>query len=156
MVITTNQLPTYLKEKGYTVNFATAALPHNEGKKSGATGVMDRIMAFKDDAYPDQAARNAAIGKFLEFFYSPEMYTGWVSMEGFLPAVSSAVSYLVKADPSFQTWLDVLGSCQFYPTAKGNWIDVKQGVIDAEQNALLGGDVKALLDELQAKVVAAK
>jgi multiple sugar transport system substrate-binding protein len=154
MVVTTNQLPTYLKEKGYTVNFATAALPHNEGKKSGATGVMDPLMAFKDDAYPDQAARNAAIGKFLEFFYSPEMYTGWVSMEGFLPAVSSAVSYLVKADPSFQTWLDVLGSCQFYPTAKGNWIDVKQGVIDAEQNALLGGDVKALLDELQTKVTA--
>ena len=154
MVITTNQLPTYLKEKGYSVNFATAALPHNEGKKAGATGVMDRIMAFKDDAYPDQAARNAAIGKFLTFFYSPEMYTGWVSMEGFLPAVSSAVSYLVKADPSFQTWLDVLGSCQFYPTAMSNWIDVKQGVIEAEQNALLGGDVKQLLDDLQTKVTA--
>ena len=154
MIITTNQLPTYLKEKGYNVNFATAALPHNEGKKVGATGVMDRIMAFKDDSYPDQAARNAAIGKFLTFFYSPEMYTGWVSMEGFLPAVSSAVSYLVKADPSFQTWLDVLGSCQFYPTAKSNWIDVKQGVIEAEQNALLGGDVKQLLDDLQAKVTA--
>jgi multiple sugar transport system substrate-binding protein len=154
MVITTNQLPTYLKEKGYSVNFATAALPHNEGKKAGATGVMDRIMAFKDDAYPDQAARNAAIGKFLTFFYSPKMYTGWVSMEGFLPAVSSAVSYLVKADPSFQTWLDVLGSCQFYPTAMSNWIDVKQGVIEVEQNALLGGDVKQLLDDLQTKVTA--
>ena len=152
MVITTNQLPTYLKEKGYSVNFGTAALPHNDGAASGATGVMDRVMAFKDDAYPDQAARNTAIGKFLEFFYSPEMYTGWVSMEGFLPAVSSAVSYLVAADPSFKAWLDVLDSCKFYPTAKAEWVDVKQGVISVEQNALLGGDVKALLDELQAKV----
>jgi multiple sugar transport system substrate-binding protein len=152
MVITTNQLPTYLTEKGYSVNFGTAALPHNDGAASGATGVMDRIMAFKDDAYPDQASRNAAIGKFLEFFYSPEMYTGWVSMEGFLPAVSSAVSYLVEADPTFEAWLNVLDSCQFYPTAKSEWIDVKQGVIEVEQNALLGGDVKTLLDELQAKV----
>ncbi|HNW85517.1 MAG TPA: extracellular solute-binding protein [Candidatus Limiplasma sp.] len=152
MVVTTNQLPTYLTEKGYSVNFGTAALPHNDGAASGATGVMDRVMAFKDDAYADQAGRNAAIGKFLEFFYSPEMYTGWVSMEGFLPAVSSAVSYLVEADPSFKAWLDVLDSCQFYPTAKAEWIDVKQGVIDVEQNALLGGDVKTLLDELQAKV----
>ncbi|HPS82346.1 MAG TPA: sugar ABC transporter substrate-binding protein, partial [Candidatus Limiplasma sp.] len=115
MVVTTNQLPTYLTEKGYSVNFGTAALPHNDGAASGATGVMDRVMAFKDDAYADQAGRNAAIGKFLEFFYSPEMYTGWVSMEGFLPAVSSAVSYLVEADPSFKAWLDVLDSCQFYP-----------------------------------------
>ncbi len=152
MVVTTNQLPTYLKEKGYSVNFGTAALPHNEGAEAGATGVMDRVMAFKDDSYPDQAARNAAIGKFLEFFYSPEMYTGWVSMEGFLPAVSSAVSYLVKADPSFEAWLNVLDSCKFYPTAKAEWVDVKQGVIDVEQKALLGGDVQTLLDDLQAKV----
>jgi len=152
MVITTNQLPTYLSEKGYSVNYGTAALPHNEGAQAGATGVMDRVMAFKDDSYADQDARNAAIGKFLDFFYSPEMYTGWVSMEGFLPAVSSAVSYLVAADPSFEAWLSVLDSCQFYPTAKSEWIDVKQGVIEVEQNALLGGDVQTLLDELQAKV----
>ena len=77
-------------------------------------------------------------------------------MEGFLPAVSSAVSYLEKEDPSFETWLKVLDSCQFYPTAKAEWVDVKQGVIDVEQKALLGGDVKALLDELQAKVTTAK
>ena len=154
MVITTNQLPTYLKEKGYSINYGTAALPHNDGAETGATGVMDRVMAFKDDSASDQAARNAAIGKFLTFFYSPEMYTGWVSMEGFLPAVSSAVSYLVKEDPSFETWLKVLDSCQFYPTAKAEWVDVKQGVIDVEQKALLGGDVKALLDDLQAKVTA--
>lgn len=153
MVIAPNQLPTYLTEKGYSINFGTAALPHNEGAEGGATGIMDRIMAFKDDAYPDQAARNAAIGKFLAFFYSSEMYTGWVSMEGFLPAVSSAVSYLVEADPSFEAWLSVLDSCQFYPTAKAEWIDVKQGVIEVEQNALLGGDIQALLDELQAKLV---
>lgn len=154
MVITTNQLPTYLTEKGYSVNFGTAALPHNEGAAAGATGVMDRVMAFKDDSAPDQAARNVAIGKFLTFFYSPEMYTGWVSMEGFLPAVSSAVSYLVAADPSFEAWLSVLDSCKFYPTAKAEWVDVKQGIIEVEQNALLGGDVKTLLDELQTKVTA--
>ena len=152
MMIAPNQLPSYLTEKSYTVNYGTAALPHNEGAASGATGIMDRVMAFKDDTAPDQDARNAAIGKFLTFFYSPEMYTGWVSMEGFLPAVSSAVSYLVEADPSFEAWLSVLDSCQFYPTAKTEWIDVKQGVIEVEQNALLGGDVKTLLDELQAKV----
>jgi len=153
MVIAPNSLPTYIASKGYTdVNYAVADIPHNEGKTSSSVGVMDRVMAFRDDAYPDQAARNEAIGKFLTFFYDPENYVGWVSMEDFLPAVNSAVAALVEANPSFDAWLKVLDGCQFYPTAKAEWIDVKQGVTNVEQSALTGGDVKALLDELQAKI----
>ena len=153
MVIAPNSLPTYIADKGYTgVNYAVADIPHNEGASSSSVGVMDRIMAFKDDSAPDQAARNEAIGKFLSFFYNPENYVGWVSMEDFLPAVNSAVEALVAANPSFEAWLNVLGSAQFYPTAKAEWIDVKQGVTNVEQSALTGGDVKTLLDELQAKI----
>lgn len=153
MVIAPNSLPTYIADKGYTgVNYAVADIPHNEGASSSSVGVMDRIMAFKDDAAPDQAARNEAIGKFLSFFYDPENYVGWVSMEDFLPAVNSAVEALVAANPSFEAWLKVLGGAQFYPTAKAEWIDVKQGVTNVEQSALTGGDVKTLLDELQAKI----
>ena len=153
MVIAPNSLPTYIKDKGYTgVNYAVADIPHNEGASSSSVGVMDRIMAFKDNSAPDQAARNEAIGKFLSFFYDPENYVGWVSMEDFLPAVNSAVEALVAANPSFEAWLNVLGSAQFYPTAKAEWIDVKQGVTNVEQSALTGGDVKTLLDELQAKI----
>ena len=152
MVIAPNQLPTYVADKGGEINMATAGLPANEGKTSSSVGVMDRVMAFKDDSAPDQAARNEAIGKFLKFFYDPENYVGWVSMEGFLPAVNSAVGALVEADPSFGAWLDVLGGCQFYPTAKAEWDQVKQGVIAAEQNALTGADVQAELDALQAEL----
>ena len=152
MVITTNQLPTYLSDKDYTVNYATANLPANEGKTSSTVGVMDRVMAFKDEADPDQAARDAAIGKFAEFFYNPENYVGWVSMEGFLPAVNSAVGALVEADPSFEAWLDVLAGAKFYPTAKAEWDQVKQGVIKVEQDALAGGSVKDGLDALQAQI----
>ena len=49
-------------------------------------------------------------------------------------------------------WLDVVGSAKFYPTAKAEWADVKQGVIKVQQEALLGGDVQALLDALQAQI----
>lgn len=152
MVIAPNSLPSYCAPKGYTdVNYGVANIPANEGKTSASVGVMDRIMAFKDDS-ADQAARNEAIGKFLSFFYDPENYVGWVSMEDFLPAVNSAVGALVEANPSFEAWLDVLGGAQFYPTAKAEWIDVKQGVTNVEQSALTGGDVKTLLDELQAQI----
>ena len=73
-------------------------------------------------------------------------------MEGFLPAVNSAVEALVASDPSFEAWLDVLGSCQFYPTAMAEWDAVKQGVIAAEQAALTGADVQTELDALQAQI----
>ncbi len=149
MIIAPNQLPTYVADKGGDINMATAALPANDGKKSSSVGVMDRVMAFKDDSAPDQAARNEAIGRFLKFFYDPENYVGWVSMEGFLPAVNSAVEALVASDPSFEAWLSVLDSCQFYPAAKAEWDQVKQGVIAAEQNALAGSDIKDELDALQ-------
>ena len=149
MVIAPNQLPTYVADKGGDINMATANIPANEGKASSSVGVMDRVMAFRDDTVEDQDARNAAIGAFLKFFYDPENYVGWVSMEGFLPAVNSAVEALVAADPSFEAWLDVLGGCQFYPTAKAEWDQVKQGVIAAEQNALTGADIQAELDALQ-------
>lgn len=152
MVIAPNQLPTYVADKGGEINMATANLPANEGKSSSSVGVMDRVMAFKDDAAPDQAKRNEAIGKFLTFFYNPENYVGWVSMEGFLPAVNSAVGALVEADPSFEAWLDVLGGCQFYPTAMAEWDQVKQGVIAVEQKALTGADVRTELDALQASL----
>ncbi len=152
MVIAPNSLPTYVADKGGTINMATVGIPANDGKTSSSVGVMDRVMAFKDDSAPDQVARNEAIGKFLKFFYDPENYVGWVSMEGFLPAVNSAVEALVASDESFGAWLDVLGSCQFYPTAKAEWDQVKQGVIAAEQSALTGADIQAELDALQAEL----
>ena len=153
MVIAPNQLPTYVADKGGDINMVTVNIPANDGKASSSVGVMDRVMAFKDDTAGDQDARNEAIGKFLKFFYDPENYVGWVSMEGFLPAVNSAVEALVAADPSFEAWLDVLAGCQFYPTAKAEWDQVKQGVIAAEQNALTGADIQDELDALQADLV---
>ena len=152
MIIAPNQLPTYVADKGGEINMETVGIPANDGKEASSVGVMDRIMAFRDDEAADQDARNEAIGKFLKFFYDPENYVGWVSMEGFLPAVNSAVEALVEADPSFGAWLDVLGGCQFYPTAKAEWDQVKQGVIAAEQNALTGADIQDELDALQAEL----
>lgn len=152
MVIAPNSMPTYAADKDSTVNMSTAPIPANEGKTSSSVGVMDRIMAFKDDDAPDQEARNEAIGKFLTFFYEPENYVGWVSMEGFLPAVNSAVEELVAMDESFTSWIEVLDTSKFYPTDKAEWDAVKQGVISAEQAALKGNDVREELDALQARL----
>ena len=153
MVIAPNQLPTYVADKGGDIALATADIPANEGCTSSSVGVMDRIMVFKDEAEADQEARNAAVAAFLKFFYDPANYVGWVSMEGFLPAVNSAVGALVESDPSFEAWLGVLGNAKFYSTAKDGWDTVKQGVIAAEQAVLNGADAQAELDALQATLV---
>lgn len=153
MCIAPNSMPTYCAEKDSTVNMATVSIPANEGKTSASAGVMDRIMVFKEEEDVDTAARDEAIGKFMTFFYDPENYVGWVSMEGFLPAVNSAVEALVASDPSFEAWLDVLASCKFYPTAMAEWDQVKTGVIAAEQKALAGSDIQTELDALQAELV---
>ena len=49
-------------------------------------------------------------------------------------------------------WIDIVGSAKFYPTAKAEWADVKQGVINVEQRALLGENVADLLNELQEEI----
>ena len=73
-------------------------------------------------------------------------------MEDFLPATSTGGEIMAAADESAAAWVDIVGSSKFYPTAKAEWADVKQGVIKAEQTALLGGSVKDALDELQSQI----
>ena len=152
MLLTTHRLPAYISEKGGSINMTAAGIPANEGKLGSSVGDMERIMVFRGGSAPDQAARSEAIGKFLKFFYDPENYVGRVGTEGFLPAVNSAVEALAVSDPSFGIWSDILGSCRFYPADKAEWPAVRQGITAVEQLALIGGDIRAGLDALQAEV----
>ena len=148
MMIGPNSIPAYCEAGGYTVNYGVASIPSNTGV-SVSQGVMDRFMCF-DNEYTD--AELAAVTTFFDFFYEDERYSDWVIMEGFLPATTAGGEIMAAADPAQGAWIEIVGSSKFYPTAKAEWADVKQGVINVEQNALLGGDVQTLLDELQAQI----
>ena len=148
MMIGPNSIPTYCAEGGYEVNYGVASIPTNTGV-SVSQGVMDRFMCFDND-YSE--AELAAVTTFFDFFYEDTRYSDWVIMEGFLPATSAGGEIMAAADPDAAAWIDIVGSSKFYPTAKAEWADVKQGVINVEQNALLGGNVQELLDELQAQI----
>ena len=150
MMIGPNSIPTYVEANGYSVNYGFGAIPTNGGNPSVSAGVMDRFMCFKKDGRTD--AEVEAIKTFFDFFYEDERYNEWVLMEGFLPATEAGGEALAAADPAQAPWVDIIGSCKFYPVAKAEWADVKQGVIDVEQQALLGGDVRELLDNLQAEI----
>lgn len=148
MVIAPNSLPTYIADGGHEVNYAVASIPSNGGESVSA-GVMDRFMCF-DNGYSDEEL--AAIRTFFDYFYEDQRYSDWVLMEGFLPATTAGGEAVAAADESMAAWVDIVGSSKFYPTAKAEWADVKQGVIDVEQRALLGENVQDLLDELQADI----
>ena len=103
-----------------------------------------------DNEYSDEEME--AIKTFFDYFFEDERYSAWVEMEGFLPATKTGGEALAAKDESMAEWIDIVGSCKFYPTAKSEWADVKQGVISAEQNALLGESVQEQLDNLQAEI----
>ena len=148
MMIGPNQVSKYCKANG-NVNYGIASLPTNGDMVPASVGVMDRIMCF-DNGYTD--AELAAITKVVDAFYDDEPYAEWVLMEDFLPATTTGNELCAAADPGMSAWIDVIGSAKFYPAAKAEWADVKQGVIDVQQQVLLGGDAQALLDNLQAEI----
>ncbi|WP_295747268.1 extracellular solute-binding protein [uncultured Oscillibacter sp.] len=149
MMIGPNSIPTYIAEGGSTINYAFAAIPTNGGNASVSAGVMDRFMCFDNGHSPEKLE---AIKTFFDYFYEDARYSDWVLMEGFLPATSAGGEIVASSDPSMAPWVEIVGSCKFYPTAKAEWADVKQGVINVEQQALMGGNVQELLDELQAEI----
>ena len=50
MMIGPNNIPTYLSDGGYDINYDVTTIPANEGCESIAMGVCDRLEVFKDDS----------------------------------------------------------------------------------------------------------
>ena len=149
MMIGPNQITNYVEGSANPINFGIASIPANEGKETASVGVMDRFMVFDNEDTDDKVD---AIKEFFDYFYEDTRYSDWVIMETFLPATTTGGEIMAAADPAAGEWINIVGSARFYPTAKAEWADVKQGVIDVEQHALLGGDVAELLDTLQASL----
>ena len=150
MMIGPNQISKYCESVENPINYGVASLPVNGDVAGASVGVMDRIMCFAEEGRSD--AEMAAITAVVDAFYDDEPYAEWVLMEDFLPATSTGNALCAEADPGMAAWIDVVGSAKFYPAAKAEWADVKQGVIDVQQQVLLGGDAQELLSALQAEI----
>ena len=145
-----------------TVNYEALTLP---GEGIGL-GVCDQLMVFKDEEAGD--ARTAAITKFFDASYEVETYSDYMVYEGFLPATTSASenlaanaeNYIVGGTEDttgnseyFATFCATLPTCSFYPMQKAEWMDVRNGVIDVEQQVCSGTTTaQEALDALQASV----
>ena len=150
MLIGPTQIETYVHDAGDLVNYKACLIPCNEGKANASMGVMDRVMCFAEEGRSD--AELAAITAVVDAFYDDEPYAEWVLMEGFIPATDKGGELCIAADPSMADWIGLVAGAKFYPAAKPEWMDVKLGVIDAQQRILLGEDAQTVLDELQAEI----
>lgn len=150
-------------------NYVVADLPTQTGT-SVSMGVCDRLMVFDSSITAsknaDEAARLDAVSKFFDFFYDTNRYSEYMVYEGFLPVTTDSSELLAKSadqftvggtdtpgdNDYFANFSSILLSCNFYPSSRSEWIDVKQGVIDAEQRICQGEDAQTVLDALQAQI----
>ena len=149
MMIAPTQIESICAEAGNGVNFKAVLIPANEGKANATMGVMDRIMCFENE---QTDAEMAAITKVVDAFYDDQPYAEWVVMENFIPATSTGGEICIQLQPELEAWINIVSGAQFYPAAKAEWMDVKLGVIDAQQRVLLGENAQDVLNELQAEI----
>ena len=148
MMIGPNQLSKYCEKNG-SISYGIAPIPTNKGNAGASIGVMERIMCF-DNGY--SAEKLAAVTAVVDAFYDDKSYVDWILTEGFLPATTTGNELCAAADPNMAVWGNVIGSAKFYPAAKAEWANVKQGVIAVQQEVLQGSNAQELLDALQAEI----
>ena len=120
--------------------------------KSGAPatlGVADRLMSFKNDG-----SKAAAVKKFMDYFFSADVYSNWVTTEGFLPTTKSG-SEKLAGDATLKPFLDMLPNAVFYPTTNPAW-NATDGAFKSLMGQIdTGKSASDVLKEIQAKADAA-
>jgi multiple sugar transport system substrate-binding protein len=133
-----------IADKNPDLDYGIAPIPTKDGS-AFTLGVADHLMAFKN-----KVNKKPAIKKFLDYFYSPTVYTTWVKAEGFLPTTTSGATAM-ESDADLKPFLDVLPDAQFYPSTNPKWA-AAQGAIQSTIGQLAQGDKPAdVLKSIQTK-----
>ena len=149
------------------INYEFAPMPTATGTPV-SMGVCDQFMVFKDPkAKEEDPARIEAIRKFFDAFYELDTYAGYMVYEGFLPATAAAAEllptnasdYIVGGSDTpgdneyFALFCPMVEDARFYPMGRTEWMDVRNGVIEVEQQVCQGLiSAREALDALQAEI----
>ncbi|MFE4951201.1 extracellular solute-binding protein [Leifsonia sp. NPDC056665] len=133
-----------IKDKNPSLKYGIAPIPTKDGS-SFTLGVADHLMAFKN-----KTDKKDAIKKFLDYFYTPAVYTKWVGAEGFLPTTKSGADTM-GSNADIKPFLDLLPNAKFYPSTNPNW-SAAQGAIQSQIGQLgQGANPSDLLKGIQSK-----
>lgn len=132
-----------IKQENAQLNYELAPIPTADGS-SVTLGVADHLMAFKNDGDKQDSIR-----KFLDYFYSTDVYSNFITTEHFLPTTKSAAATM--QDPSMDVFLKALPNAQFYPSTNPSW-SAAQGAMQALVGQIAqGSDAGSVLKQIQEK-----
>ena len=125
------------------LSYELAPIPTKDGSPV-TLGVADHLMAFENEGNKQEA-----ITAFLDYFYSTDVYTNFVTTENFLPVTKSASEQV--DDPDMKVFLDALPDAQFYPSTNPAW-SATQGAFQTLVGQIgQGKEPAAVLQAIQAK-----
>ncbi|KRC37683.1 extracellular solute-binding protein [Oerskovia sp. Root22] len=133
-----------IAEKNPDLNYGTAPIATKDGSPV-TLGVADHLMAFKNDG-----KKQDAIKKFLDYYYTPDVYVPWVDAEGFIPVTKSGSEELATKE-SIAPFLALLPDAQFYPSTNPKWSATQGAIQSLIGQVAQGKDAAAVLQEIQAK-----
>jgi len=123
------------------LDYSIAPLPTKTGDPA-TLGVADHLMAFNNG----DANKGAAIGAFLDFFYSQANYVKFVDTEGFLPVTKSGAAGTTHTE--FAIFNQLLPSAKFYPSINPKWGQT-QGLIQQNIGNIVTKDPVQVLKDIQ-------
>ena len=135
-----------IKKENPKLKFDLAPIPTKDGS-AVTLGVADHLMAFKNDG-----DKKAEIKKFLDYFYSTDVYSKFVTTENFLPVTTSAAEKM--NNPDMKVFLDALPDAKFYPSTNKGWSTAQGGfqsligqIAQGKKPADVLGDIQTKADE---------
>jgi multiple sugar transport system substrate-binding protein len=132
-----------IEENNPELDYSIVPIPTQDGSPM-TVGVMDQLMAFQNDG-----DKQDAITKFLDYYYTSDVYVPWVQTEGFLPVTKSGAEAL-SSEEALAPFLEVLPDAKFYPSTNPQW-----SATDAAFKALFGQlqtkPAQDVLTEIQAQ-----
>lgn len=138
-----------IKKENPDLDYGIAAVATKTGSPA-TLGVADRLMSFKNDG-----SKSAAVKEFFDYFFSADVYTDWVSTEGFLPTTKSG-SEKLAGDETLKPFLDLLPNAVFYPTTNPAWNATDGAFKSLMGEIATGKSAQEVLDAIQTKADAAK
>ncbi len=123
------------------LRFATAPSPTKTGA-AVTLGVADHLMAFRKHGNKQNAIR-----QFLDYFYSPAVYSRFVGAEHFIPITTSGTRELSE-DPVTRAFAATLPVARFYPSGDPGWSAVQGAIRQQIGTVAQGADPEQVLDRI--------